>query len=124
MANIVLTGFMGTGKTTIGQAVARQLDWPFIDMDDEIIARAGKPIPRIFAEDGEPVFRKIESDVCADLAAAWVLLFRTRRCVISFEITGRSIAEARVTRDVPADSVLVLNVRPVPAWSVAIHIAA
>jgi len=69
MTNIILTGFMGTGKTTIGQAVARQLDRPFVDMDDEIVARAGKPIPRIFAEDGEPAFRAIEAAVCADLSA-------------------------------------------------------
>ena len=77
MANIVLTGFMGTGKTTIGQAVARQLDRAFVDMDDEIVARAGKPIPRIFAEDGEPAFRQIEAAVCADLSAQTGLVIAT-----------------------------------------------
>ena len=77
MANIVLTGFMGTGKTTIGQAVAQQLGRPFVDMDDEIVAWAGKPIPRIFAEDGEPAFRQIESAVCADLSAQTGLVVAT-----------------------------------------------
>jgi hypothetical protein len=51
--NLVLTGFMGTGKTTIGQEVARRLGRPFLDMDAEIEARASKSIPHIFAEDGE-----------------------------------------------------------------------
>ncbi len=66
--NIVLTGFMGTGKTTVGRAVARRLGRPFVDMDAEIEAQAGKSIPRIFAEDGEAAFRRIEAQVCEVLA--------------------------------------------------------
>ena len=67
--NIVLTGFMGTGKTAIGKALADRLERPFIDMDEEIVNRAGKPIPRIFAEDGEPFFRELERQVVIDLSA-------------------------------------------------------
>jgi 3-dehydroquinate synthase len=67
--NIVLTGFMGTGKTTVGREVAWRLGRPFVDMDREIEARAGKPVPRIFAEDGEAVFRKMEAELCVELAA-------------------------------------------------------
>ncbi len=63
MDNLVLTGFMGTGKTAVGREVARRLDRPFIDMDTEIEVRSGKPISRIFEEDGEPAFREI--GVCA-----------------------------------------------------------
>lgn len=77
MTNIVLTGFMGTGKSAVGQEVARQLGWRFVDMDDVIVERAGKPIPRIFAEDGEPAFRQIESQVCADLSAQKELVIAT-----------------------------------------------
>ena len=66
--NIILVGFMGTGKTTIGRALADQLKRNFVDMDIELEARAGKPIARIFAEDGEPVFRRMERDLVVELA--------------------------------------------------------
>jgi 3-dehydroquinate synthase len=77
MRNIALTGFMGTGKSAVGRAVARRLGWQFIDMDDVIVSRAGKSIPRIFAEDGEPAFRAIEADVCADLSKQERLVIAT-----------------------------------------------
>lgn len=67
-SNIILVGFMGTGKTTIGRALADQLKRDFVDMDIELEARAGKPIPRIFAEDGEPVFRRMERDFAVELS--------------------------------------------------------
>ncbi|MDP2990578.1 MAG: shikimate kinase, partial [Kiritimatiellota bacterium] len=63
-----MVGFMGTGKTTIGRALADQLQRDFVDMDIELEARAGKPIPRIFAEDGEPVFRRMERDLVIELS--------------------------------------------------------
>ncbi|HQE93535.1 MAG TPA: 3-dehydroquinate synthase [Anaerolineae bacterium] len=75
--NIVLTGFMGTGKTTVGREVAQRLNRPFVDMDDIIVARAGKPIPRIFAEDGEAEFREMEAAVCAELSAQDGLVMAT-----------------------------------------------
>ncbi len=69
MQNIVLTGFMGTGKTAVGREVARRLGRPFVDMDAEIEARAGKSIPRIFVEDGEAAFRHMEAALCEELSA-------------------------------------------------------
>ena len=66
--NIVLTGFMGTGKSAVGREVARLLDWKVIDMDEVIESRAGMAIPDIFERQGEAVFRQMESDLCADLA--------------------------------------------------------
>jgi shikimate kinase / 3-dehydroquinate synthase len=67
--NIILTGFMGAGKTVTGREVAARLGRPFIDLDDIIVERAGKPIPTIFAEDGEPAFRTIEAAICEELSA-------------------------------------------------------
>lgn len=66
--NIVLTGFMGTGKTTIGRLLAERLGRAFVDMDEQIEARFDKPIARIFAEDGEPAFRVAEAQLCAAYA--------------------------------------------------------
>lgn len=58
---IALIGFSGTGKSTVAKIVARQLGWVMIDIDDEIVKLAGKPISKIFEFDGEAVFRKLES---------------------------------------------------------------
>ena len=58
--NIILTGFMGTGKTTIGKRLAKRLGWRFVDVDQWIEECAGLSIPRIFAERGETVFRRLE----------------------------------------------------------------
>lgn len=67
-SNLVLAGFMGTGKTTVGQWVAARLERPFVDIDQVIIARAGKPIAAIFAEGGEAAFRALEAAACHDIA--------------------------------------------------------
>ena len=77
MTNIVVTGFMGTGKTAVGREVARWLGRPFVDMDAEIEARAGKPIPRIFTEDGEAAFRRMEAALCEELSAQNGLVIAT-----------------------------------------------
>jgi shikimate kinase len=54
---IVLTGFMGSGKSTVGPLVAKRLGWRFIDADNVIEADAGIPISEIFVRHGEPHFR-------------------------------------------------------------------
>ena len=61
--NIILTGFSYTGKTVVGQAVARRFGWKFIDIDEEIVRSYGKTIAEIFSQDGEERFRKLESSV-------------------------------------------------------------
>ncbi len=66
--NIVLSGMPGSGKSTIGKMVAEKLECPFVDLDDEIVKKAGKPITRIFAEGGESHFRDIENDVVKNVA--------------------------------------------------------
>jgi len=59
---ICLAGFMGSGKTTVGTLLARQLAWRFVDLDDRIEESAGLRIPEIFERFGEPAFRQIEAD--------------------------------------------------------------
>ena len=66
--NVVITGFMGTGKTTVGREVADMLDRPFYDTDEIIQERTGMSIPKIFRTQGEDFFRRQEKDVLADLA--------------------------------------------------------
>ncbi len=53
---------MGAGKSAVGRELARRLGWRFVDLDREIEALAGKPVPRIFAEDGESRFRALETE--------------------------------------------------------------
>jgi shikimate kinase len=65
----ILTGFMATGKTTVARHLARRLQWPLIDCDAEISARAGKPIHQIFRESGEAHFRALERSVIAEITA-------------------------------------------------------
>jgi shikimate kinase len=66
---IVLVGFMGAGKSTVGRLLAAKLGLPFTDSDQVIEERAGQPIRRIFADAGEPAFRELEHAVIADLVA-------------------------------------------------------
>ena len=66
--NIVLVGFMGSGKSTVGKKLAGRLGMTFVDMDTIIEERAGKPIPRIFAEEGEPHFRTLERALAGELS--------------------------------------------------------
>lgn len=75
-SNIVLTGFMGTGKSTVGRQLARRLGREFVDTDELIEARHG-PIPAIFAEAGEARFRAIEREVAAELATRRDLVVST-----------------------------------------------
>ncbi|MCQ2417336.1 MAG: shikimate kinase [Oscillospiraceae bacterium] len=67
--NIVLIGMPGCGKSTIGNALVKLTGRRQIDLDAEIIQKAGKPIPEIFAEGGEALFRQIESEVVREQSA-------------------------------------------------------
>jgi len=64
---IVLVGFMGAGKTTVGSLLAARLGLPFTDSDQAIEQRVGRPVRQIFSEDGEPAFRALEHQVTAEL---------------------------------------------------------
>lgn len=67
--NIILVGFMGTGKSATGRIVAERLRREFIDMDSVIEEREKRPIPKIFADSGEPYFRQLERALVQELAA-------------------------------------------------------
>jgi shikimate kinase len=64
---LIVTGFMATGKSSVGPLVARRLGWEFVDVDTVIAERAGKPIAQIFADHGEAHFRKLEREAVAHL---------------------------------------------------------
>lgn len=69
LKRIVLTGFMGAGKTTVGRLLAESLGWNFLDLDTHLEARAGDSIPVLFATHGEPHFRRLESSALASALA-------------------------------------------------------
>jgi shikimate kinase len=68
--NIFLVGMMGSGKTTLGRALAQRLRLPFIDTDKVLVERTGVPVTTIFEIEGEAGFRRRESAVIAELAQA------------------------------------------------------
>ena len=91
--NIVLSGFMGTGKTSVGQALAERLNRPFVDMDDLLIERFGLSIPEVFAVHGETAFREAESALCRELAAQDELVISTGGGALVDEANREILAE-------------------------------
>ena len=74
--NIALIGFMGSGKTAVGQALAKRLGMKFIELDALIEKTAGKTIPQMFQQNGEIAFRELEIEVTREVA-------REKNCVIA-----------------------------------------
>ncbi len=77
MRNIVLCGFMGCGKTTVGIRLAEKRGMIFVDMDAYIEAKAGCSVSEIFARDGEAAFREMEKAACIELGAMENLVIST-----------------------------------------------
>lgn len=75
--NIFLIGLMGSGKTTVGRALAKRLGMHFVDSDHEIEARTGATIPLIFEIEGEESFRRREAEVIRDLTAQQGIVLAT-----------------------------------------------
>jgi shikimate kinase len=65
--NIILTGFMATGKTVVGTMLAEQMGYEFVDTDELIVKRSGMPIAEIFDKKGEAAFRRFERDLAQEL---------------------------------------------------------
>lgn len=68
--NVVLIGFMGTGKSSVGRRVADSLGFTYVDTDQIVVDLTGKPIPRLFAEEGEETFRRWETEALRQCAAS------------------------------------------------------
>ncbi len=66
--NVALIGFMGSGKTAVGQVLAEKLNKRFVEMDSLIEQKAGKPITQIFDQDGEIAFRQLEIELTKEVA--------------------------------------------------------
>jgi 3-dehydroquinate synthase len=91
--NIFLVGLMGSGKTTIGRALAKRLNKRFIDADHEIESRTGASIPLIFEIEGEASFRQREADVIRDLTAQEGIVLATGGGAVLNEISRRLLKE-------------------------------
>ena len=103
--NIILTGFSYTGKTRVGQEVARRLGWKFIDIDEEIVRSSGKPVAEIFAQDGEERFRKLESSVLERVC-------RGSNLVIA---TGGGVVMSAANRELMGESGVIICLEAKPA---------
>ncbi len=102
--NIYLTGFSGTGKSHSGRLAAQKLGMEFVDTDDLIERRAGKPISRIFSEDGEARFRQYEAEALSEMASS-------RGKVVS---TGGGVPIRVENRELMAETGLVIRLRASP----------
>lgn len=91
--NLVLTGFMGTGKTSAGALVAEKLGRQFLDMDAMIEHRTGLTIPRIFAEASEPYFRAMERGISCELALQSNLVIATGGGALIDEFNYQALAK-------------------------------
>ncbi len=106
--NIILTGFMGTGKTAVGQAVAERLGRWFVDMDAVLEQRAGKPVQAIFAQEGEVAFRLMEADLCHELAQERNIVIATGGGALLLETNRTALAASGVLicLHAPVDTIL------------------
>lgn len=105
--NIVLTGFMGTGKTSVGQALARLLYREFVDMDALIEARQGQSVAEVFTAQGESYFRELESKLVQELSARDNLVIATGGGALVSPANRAAFANAHVfCLDASADEIL------------------
>ena len=93
---IVLVGFMGAGKTTVGRLLAAELGLPFTDADHKIEQKDGRAIRQIFADDGEPAFRELEHQVIAQLLAGPELVLALGGGAAEHPGTRQQLATAQV----------------------------
>ena len=102
--NIFLTGFSYTGKTQVIQIVAERLGWELVDTDDEIEKLAGKPIPDIFTQDGEPHFRALETQALTNVS-------QKSKTVVS---TGGGIVMKEENREIMQKSGVIICLEATP----------
>ena len=91
---ILLCGFMGCGKTSVGQALSFRLRWEFLDTDAMIEKREGKSIPQIFSQQGEQAFRQMEQQVARGLGRRKNAVISTGGGFLMREETVRALRES------------------------------
>ena len=89
MRNVVLTGFMGTGKSSVGRMLADRLGFRFVDLDAEVVRSEGRSINTIFAESGEEAFRVLEAEHLQRLLLAQGIVLATGGGVVKNENNRR-----------------------------------
>ena len=89
-----MIGFMGCGKSAVGPLVARGLGFEFVDTDDLVVGTAGKPIPEIFAEEGEVGFRKRETAALRDAASEGGRVIATGGGIVTVEENSKALHDA------------------------------
>ncbi len=94
---IFLTGFMGAGKTTVGQRLAALLALPFVDLDREIEQRAGVTVREIVEEQGEPAFRRLEAEGLQGVLSRDDVVIATGGGTLTSETGARLVREAGLT---------------------------
>lgn len=109
MHHCILTGFMGTGKTTVGQRVAQSLGCPFYDLDAAIVQAAARDIADIFAHDGEAAFRALERTQLQRLLVAPAGVIATGG--------GTVLYPQNVERMALAGRIVVLDAPPHVVWA-------
>jgi shikimate kinase len=104
---VLLVGFMGSGKTSVGKVVAERLGWRFVDFDHAIEAETGQSVAEIFRQRGEPAFRAIEEQTARRLLE--------QRHVVFASGGGWAAAPGRLANVPPATATFWLQVSPVEA---------
>jgi len=102
-ANLILAGFMGTGKSSVGAELARRLGRPFVDLDRLIEERVGRPVAEFLTREGEPAFRRLESSLCRELAARSGQVIATGGGALLDEVNREILAASGVVVCLTAD---------------------
>lgn len=103
-SNIALIGFMGTGKSAVGSELSKRLGIALLEVDELIVEKAGKSITEIFSEDGEEAFRRLESEVVADVSS---------RNGVIISCGGGAVLDPENVMRLKMNSVIVLLTAPV-----------
>lgn len=108
MRNIILCGFMGCGKSTVGRLLAERIHRPFVDMDTFLEQQSGLSVPEIFRQFGEAEFRKRERAACRELSQRQDLIIAAGGGALTFPENAAALAETGdiVLLNVPLDVIL------------------